>query len=187
MWQLMEKDDGEVVPIPRDTEFLLLATMTAESASSVRAGDLSPALYNRFCVIFMTDIGLPVMGEPADTAAGAVSTWLLFLGNCVCVSLRALMRPFPNPPRPPHLIRPPSACAPPTQPTLPPHRTNPVCCVAPLFHPQAGFCVRACVSRVNGCLPACDAVVLLPAFVRPPRTHNAPVFRPSHFYPQPVD
>jgi hypothetical protein len=69
VWQLMEKDDGEVVPIPRDTEFLLLATMTAESGSSVRGHDLSPALYNRFCVVYMTDVGLPVMGEPADTAA----------------------------------------------------------------------------------------------------------------------
>ncbi len=69
MWQLMEKDDGEVVPIPRDSEFLLLATMTAESGSSVRGRDLSPALYNRFCVVYMTDLGLPVMGEPADTAA----------------------------------------------------------------------------------------------------------------------
>jgi hypothetical protein len=67
VWQLMEKDDGEVVPIPRDSEFLLLATMTAESGSSGR--DLSPALYNRFCVVYMTDLGLPVMGEPADTAA----------------------------------------------------------------------------------------------------------------------
>jgi hypothetical protein len=58
-----------VVPIARDTEFLLLATMTSESAAVARDRDLSPALYNRFCIIYMTDIGAPIMGEALDAAA----------------------------------------------------------------------------------------------------------------------
>jgi hypothetical protein len=61
----------QVVPIPRNTEFLLLATVTAEAAAGVRDRDLSPALYNRFCIIYMPDIGVPVIGDSVDSAVVA--------------------------------------------------------------------------------------------------------------------
>ncbi len=73
VWLLSEKDDSEVVPIRADSQFLLLATMTADaSASTSRSGkEPTPALYNRFAVVFMNDVGSPYLAEDADTARRA--------------------------------------------------------------------------------------------------------------------
>ncbi len=68
VWQLSEKDDNEVVPIKSNSEFLMFATMTADGKASGRERELSPALYNRFTIVYLSDVGVPTISESQETA-----------------------------------------------------------------------------------------------------------------------